>query len=80
MGLRFLAAAALLVILAFVVRGWLRRFADKGADFPRPSLTRTVRCERCGAYVPRSAAVKRGGAFYCSDRHAPAKPDPNADV
>lgn len=78
MGLRFLAAAVLVVILAYLVRGWLRRLADRNVGAAQPSLTRTVRCAHCGTFVAREAAVESDGHFYCSTRHATEAADQDA--
>ena len=78
MGLRFIAAAALVVIVVFLVRGWMRRRADAARHPARPALKRTVRCSRCGSFVARDAAVERDGLLYCSTRHATEETDQDA--
>jgi hypothetical protein len=78
MGLRFLAAVALFLILAFVVRNWWRRLGHGRAGKLPARLKPTVQCARCGTYLPRATAVQRDGAFYCSQEHAAGPEDTDA--
>jgi hypothetical protein len=42
-----------------------RRRAEKAAA-PKPAIEATVRCQRCGVYVPRVEARAVDGGFVCT--------------
>lgn len=62
--LLFFAGIALVVwILVRLARG------PRPSQRPRVKSGDTVKCARCGVYVPREDAVRDGERYYCSEQH-----------
>jgi uncharacterized protein len=55
-----------LVVLYFLVRGFMRKRSRSSAP---PSSESMVPCAHCGVNVPRSEALEGAGRFFCSEEH-----------
>jgi uncharacterized protein len=60
-----LLLAVVAVAFAYVVAR--ARSARRRRD--EPPVQATVRCDRCGVYVPQAAAVRVNGRAYCCVEH-----------
>lgn len=64
---RFLLLLAIIVVLALVVRKFLKGVSTKRAEpdaAPAPEA-KLVRCVECGAFVPRADALPAPEGFRC---------------
>ena len=71
MGLRFLALLVLFGVAVFFVQRFIQKHARKRTAPKAVTSRATVRCERCGLYVPSADAVEYEGRYYCSYAHLP---------
>ena len=71
MGLRFLAVAALFLLLVFLFRNRWARLRDSNPSSTRSPVQPTVKCAQCGAFVAKSEAIHHDTAWYCSPEHVP---------
>jgi len=69
MPIRLLIFGALIAIVYFLVRNYLRRTSVAKEDRNR-APTDTVKCVICGTHVPKAAAVERDGRYFCSEAHS----------
>jgi uncharacterized protein len=78
--LRTLLVMLLIVVLARLLRRVLRGAtpAARGQGPQDGAVTPTVRCARCGTFVPAADAVVQGGMNYCSPEHSSQGPVPPA--
>lgn len=58
----------LAVVLALAI-GYVVARARAGRRPQAPSAQPTVRCTRCGVYVPQALAVRVDGRDYCCPEH-----------
>lgn len=72
--LRQLLVVVLVIAVLWLLRGLQRRVRDTLSQRAGPAAGRrprhfqnTVRCARCGVYLPRDEAVERPQGFLCAD-------------
>ena len=66
-GLRILLLVAGIALVIWILVRLAR--GPRPARRPRIEGGDTVRCARCGLYLPRDEALRDGDDYYCSEAH-----------
>lgn len=65
--LRNLLLIVAVVIIIWIVRGFIRR-----SQLNKPNIVRSkdmVQCEQCKTYIPKDDAIISNGKLFCSQQH-----------
>jgi len=65
--LKYLLLVAVIVVALGYVIARSRSRRDEVGQARAPHAT--IRCERCGIYVPQESAIRVGGRDYCCAEH-----------